>query len=135
VQTVQAQMPAPAPAGRAPIQNVTLTPAALPGSTVKLGGFIKADYMATRTGDGQLADAAVGRALYLPGQTPVGGESSGTDYDAHATCSRFNVGNDSGAEAGNELGAFFEADFFGNSLGNQNATNTYGTTMRHAYMY
>lgn len=135
VKAVQAQMPAPAPAGRAPIQSVTLTPAALPGTTVKLGGFIKADYMATRTGDGQLADAAVGRILYVPSQTPVGGESSGVDYDAHAKFSRFNVGIDSVTEAGNKLGAFFEVDFFGNSLGNQTATNTYGATVRHAYMY
>ncbi len=135
VRAVQAQMPAPVPAGKAPIQNITLTPAALPDTTVKLGGFIKADFMATRTGDGQLADAAVGRALYLPSQTPVGGGASEVDYDAHAKFSRFNVGIDSVTEAGNKLGAFFEVDFFGNSLGNQNATNTYGTTVRHAYMY
>ncbi|MCX7557425.1 DcaP family trimeric outer membrane transporter [Xanthomonadaceae bacterium JHOS43] len=135
VKAVQAQQPAPTPAGKAPIQNITLAPAALPGTTVKLGGFIKADFMATRTGDGQLADSAVGRALYLPSQTPVGGESSSVDYDAHAKFSRFNVGIDSVTEAGNKLGAFFEVDFFGNALGNQNATNTYGTTVRHAYMY
>ena len=135
VKAVQAQMPAPAPAGKAPIQNITLTPAALPGSTVKIGGFVKADFMVTRTGDGQLADAAVGRALYVPSQTPVGGASSDWDYDAHAKFSRFNIGIDSVTEAGNKLGAFFEMDFFGNALGNQNATNTYGTTVRHAYMY
>ncbi len=135
VKAVQAQSPAPAPAGKAPIQNVTLTPAALPGTTVRLGGFIKADFMATRTGDGELADAAVGRVLYVPSQTPVGGASSDVDYDAHAKFSRLNVGIDSVTEAGNKLGAFFEVDFFGNSLGNQTATNTYGTTVRHAYMY
>lgn len=135
VETVQAQQPSPPPPGKAPIQNLTLTPAALPGTTVKLGGFIKADFMLTRTGDGQFADGAVGRSLYLPGQTPVGGAPSGTDYDAHAKFSRFNIGVDSVTEAGNKLGAFFEVDFFGNSLGNQTATNTYGTTVRHAYMY
>lgn len=39
------------------------------------------------------------------------------------------------SESGNKAGAFFEMDFFGNSLGNQTATNTYGVTLRHAYMY
>ena len=80
--------------------------------------------MATRTGDGQLADSAVGRALYVPSQIPVGGEGSGTDYDAHAKFSRFNLGIDSVTDDGHKLGAFFEMDFFGNALGTQNATNT-----------
>lgn len=134
VKTVQAQQPAP-PAGKPLIQATTLTPAATPGTSIRLGGFVKADFMATRTGDGQFADGAVGRALYLPSQIPVGGTSSGTDYDAHAKFSRVNLGVDSVTEAGNTFGAFFEVDFFGNALGNQNATNTYGTTVRHAYMH
>lgn len=134
VKAVQAQQPAP-PAGKAPIQTATLTPAAAPGTSIRLGGFVKADFMATHTGDGQLADGAVGRALYLPSQIPVGGTSSGTDYDAHAKFSRVNLGIDSVTDAGNKFGAFFEVDFFGNALGNQNATNTYGTTVRHAYMH
>jgi hypothetical protein len=134
VKAVQAQPPAVSPAGKPAIQSITLTPAAVPGTTLRLGGYVKADFLATRTGDGQLADGAVGRALYLPSQIPVGGASSGTDYDAHAKFSRVNLGIDSVTEAGNRFGAFFEVDFFGNALGNQNATNTYGTTLRHAYM-
>ncbi|MBT0177925.1 hypothetical protein G9O68_14755, partial [Listeria seeligeri] len=47
----------------------------------------------------------------------------------------FNLGIDNVSESGNKAGAFFEMDFFGNSLGNQTATNTYGVTLRHAYMY
>jgi hypothetical protein len=38
----------------------------------------------------------------------------------------FNLGIDNVSESGNKAGAFFEMDFFGNSLGNQTATNTYG---------
>lgn len=121
--------------GKPPIQQTTITPAANPNTTFRVGGFVKADFMATRTGDGQLADAAAGRALYVPSQIPVGGDASNTDYDAHAKFSRFNLGIDSVTEDGHKLGAFFEMDFFGNSLGNQNATNTYGVTMRHAYAY
>ena len=140
VRTVQAEQKPAVPAGKQPIQVTTITPGAAPGTTVKVGGFIKADFMATQTGDGQLADDATGRALYLPGQTPVAGaggtgERSDVDYNAHAKFSRFNLGIDNVSQSGDKAGAFFEMDFFGNSLGNQTATNTYGVTLRHAYMY
>ncbi|TWI13355.1 DcaP family trimeric outer membrane transporter [Aerolutibacter ruishenii] len=139
VKTAQATQPA-VPAGKRPIQSTTITPGAVPGTTFKFGGFVKADFLATQTGDGQLADDATGRSLYLPGQTPVhgaggSGESSGVDYNAHAKFSRFNLGVDHVAENGDKAGALFEMDFFGNALGNQTATNTYGVTLRHAYMY
>ncbi|MBN6149215.1 hypothetical protein JR065_02580 [Xanthomonas sp. AmX2] len=134
VKSTQAAQPA-LPAGKAPIQALTITPGAAPGTTFKVGGFIKADFLATQTGDGQLADDATGRMLYLPGQTPVGGEKSNVDYNAHAKFSRINFGVDSVTDGGNKAGALVELDFFGNSLGNQTATNTYGATLRHAYMY
>ena len=94
------------PAGKQPIQLTRITPGAAPGTTFKFGGFIKADFLATRTGDGQLADDATGRALYLPGQTPVhgaggSGRASDVDYNAHAKFSRFNLGVDHVADNGN----------------------------------
>ncbi|KRG44491.1 hypothetical protein ARC78_04895 [Stenotrophomonas pictorum JCM 9942] len=142
VRTVQAERAAtPAlPPGKQPIQVTSITPGATPGTTFKFGGFIKADFLATQTGDGQLADDATGRALYLPGQTPVqgaggSGERSDMDYNAHAKFSRFNLGVDHVADNGDKAGALVEMDFFGNALGNQTATNTYGVTLRHAYMY
>ena len=91
--------------GKPPIQQTTITPGASPNTTFRIGGFVKADFMATRTGDGQLADGAVGRALYLPSQIPVGGDGSGTDYDAHAKFSRFNLGIDSMLDADSDLDA------------------------------
>jgi hypothetical protein len=121
--------------GKPPIQETTITPGSSPNTTFRFGGFVKADFMATRTGDGQLADGASGRALYVPGQTPVGGRGSGTDFDAHAKFSRFNFGVDSVTDNGDKLGAFLEMDFFGNALGTQVSTNTYGVTVRHAYAY
>jgi hypothetical protein len=127
-------VPAP-PAGKLPIQLTTLTPGSPDGTTVKIGGFIKADFMATKAHDGQLADGASGRILYVPGQTPVGGNSSDVDYDAHAKFSRFNIGIDNVSASGDKAGAFLEMDFFGNALGNQVSTNTYGVTVRHAYAY
>ena len=135
----QREAPPPAapalPAGKLPIQLTTLTPGSPAGTTVKIGGFIKADFMATKAHDGQLADAASGRILYVPGQTPVGGSSSDVDYDAHAKFSRFNIGIDNVSDSGDKAGAFLEMDFFGNALGNQTSTNTYGVTVRHAYAY
>ena len=129
-----AAVPAPQPAEARPAGVTLQMPGAAAGTSIRIGGYAKADFLATRTGDGQLADGAVGRALYLPSQIPVGGASSGTDYDAHARFSRVNLGIDSVTEAGSKFGAFFEVDFFGNALGNQSATNTYGTTLRHAYL-
>jgi DcaP outer membrane protein len=128
--------PGPAAAGvKLPIQSTTLTPGANPGTTVKIGGFMKADFMLTRTDGGQLADSASGRDLYVPGQTPVGGAESNTDFDAGAKFSRVNIGIDTVTENNDKLGAFVEFDFFGGALGNENATNTYGLTLRHAYAY
>lgn len=138
-QAERAALPA-GPAGAQPVQVTSITPGATPGTTFKFGGFIKADFLATRTGDGQLADDATGRALYLPGQTPVhgaggSGRHSAVDYNAHAKFSRFSLGVDHVADNGDKAGAVVEMDFFGNALGNQTATNTYGVTLRHAYMY
>lgn len=140
--TASAATPAPAaptgpaaPGVKAPIQVTTLTPGANPGTTVKIGGFIKTDFMLTQTDSGQLADSASGRDLYVPGQTPVGGSGSSTDYDAGAKFSRVNIGIDTITENNDKLGAFVEFDFFGGALGNENATNTYGLALRHAYAY
>jgi hypothetical protein len=132
-----AAAPAPVvlPAGKLPIQLTSITPGSPAGTTIRYGGFIKADFLATKAHDGQLADGAVGRALYVPSQTPVGGKGSDVDYDAHAKFSRFGIGVDTVTETGDKAGAFVEMDFFGNALGTQVATNTYGVTLRHAYAY
>jgi len=123
------------PAGKQPIQVVSLTPGSPAGTTVRYGGFIKADFMATKAHDGQLADGAAGRILYVPSQTPVGGNASDVDYDSHAKFSRFGIGVDTILESGDKGGAYVEMDFFGNALGSQVSTNTYGVTLRHAYAY
>lgn len=127
---------AAAPGVKTPVQVTTIIPGAgNPNTTLKVGGFIKADFMETRTNGGQLADSASGRDLYVPGQTPVGGHNSRTDFDGTAKFSRVNVGIDTVTDDNHKLGAFFEWDFFGGALGNENSTNTYGATVRHAYVY
>ncbi|MGB3749292.1 MAG: DcaP family trimeric outer membrane transporter [Rhodanobacter sp.] len=138
---IQAQRPAPAPAAPvaaapAPASHevVLTTPGnAYANTRVKVGGFIKTDVVSTHT-DGYLGDQNAARDLYLPGATPIGGKSASYS-DMHAKFSRLNVGVDSVTDNGDKVGAFVEWDFFGNALGNENATNGYGLTLRHAYFY
>lgn len=135
-----AAKPAATPAAR-PVQETTLTPgSAFANTTVKIGGFVKLDAMSTRTDGGTIADNSAGRLFYLPGGVPVGGRASSTLFDASAQLSRLGIGIDSKTDAGDKLGAFFEWDFYGGGnaatqLGNPIATNTYGLTVRHAYVY
>jgi len=140
VEQSKAAPPAPAPhqlaKGVKPIQDNTLTPgSAYDNTTVKFGGFIMTDLLATRTDGGNLADGAVSRDLYQPAAIPIGGKASSTFYDAHAKFSRFNIGIDSKTDKGDKIGAFFEIDFEGNALGSQVTTNLQGTTLRQAYVY
>ena len=74
VRTVQAQQPAAAtvPAGKQPIQVTTITPGAAPGTTVKIGGFIKADFLATQTG-GRPAGRRRHRSRAVPAGPDPGG--------------------------------------------------------------
>jgi len=116
------------------IQTSTLLPAATPGTTLRFGGFIKVDFLATKTGHGQLTDGDIGRMVYVPSQTPVGGKASDVDYDSHAKFSRFNLGVDH-VSGDLRIGAYIEVDFFGNLLGNQVSQNSYGLTLRHVYLY
>lgn len=118
------------------IQGTTITPGSNPNTTFHFGGFIKSDFIESQTNGGQLADAATSRDLYLPGQIPVGAaHGSHTDFDAHAKFSRINFGVDSISDAGDRMGAFVEYDFFGTALGTETSTNTYGATLRHAFVY
>lgn len=132
----QAAASAPPPAGKAPIQRVALAPSANPGTTVSVGGFIKADAMWTATDSGEIPDGSTGRLFYVPSTIPVGPDSGAdedTDLDMHAQFSRFWVGTDTVLDSGRTLKSYFEWDLFGGALGNEISTNTYGLTIRHAY--
>lgn len=126
--------PAPLPAGAQPIQASAIMPGANPGTRFSFGGFIKLDAMVTDTSDGEIADGSAGRLFYLPSATPVGGASEDDpDLDAHAQFSRIWFGADTDLD-GHKLKAYIEADVFGNANGNEQSTNTYGLTIRHAYV-
>lgn len=56
-------------------------------NTLKFGGFVKADVMASRYNGGDPANGDLLRDFYLPGSIPVGGadESAATDFNARQT--------------------------------------------------
>jgi hypothetical protein len=134
VRTAQAAAPAALPAGTQPIQASTITPGANPGTKFTVGGNIRIDGFATKTTDGDIAKGTAGRDFYVPGAIPVGGDAPDTYVDAHAKFSRIWFDASTVLDSGDKLGARFEMDFFGGTLGNTAATNTYGTTLRHAYL-
>ena len=130
---VRVAQPAP-PAGSQPIQATTITPGANPGTKFTVGGNIRVDGMATHTTDGDIAKGTAGRDFYVPGAIPVGGDGPDTYMDAHAKFSRIWFDASTTLDSGAKLGARLELDFFGGTLGNTAATNTYGATVRHAYL-
>lgn len=125
---------APAPAASSPIQLTTITPQSNPGTTFTVGGHIRTDAMTTHTSDGAIAKNTPGRDVYLPGVIPVGGAEGDTYFDSHLKFSRIWVDASTVLDSGDRLQANLEWDFFGGSLGNTAATNTYGATLRHAYV-
>lgn len=139
---VAAQQPAPAPAPAPgapppppPIQATTITPGAVAGTKFTVGGFIRTDTLITDTDGGEIPDNNAGRDLYVPGGIPVGGAAEdGADYDNHIKFSRIWLGFDNVSDAGDKVSARLEFDVFGGALGNQQSTNTYGLTVRHAFV-
>ena len=139
VRTAQAAQPvAPAVAAgtgaAAPIQATTITPGANPGTKFTVGGMIRADGLVTKTTDGEIGKGTAGRDFYVPGAIPVGGDGPESYSDAHMKFSRLWFDASTVLDSGDKLGARVELDFFGGALGNSAATNTYGATLRHAYL-
>ena len=134
VRTTQARQPAPVPEGATPIQATTITPGANPGTRFTVGGNVRVDGMLTHTTDGDIGKNTAGRDFYVPGAIPVGGEGGDAYMDAHAKFSRLWFDASTELDSGDKIGARFELYFFGGALGNSAATNTYGATVRHAYI-
>ncbi len=138
---MRASQPAPLPAGKQPIQATAINTAANPGTTFSYGGFVKFDAMATKTSDGKMDDGSAGRLFYLPSQIPVAAPPANGDNaytDISAQLSRFWLSADTVTQRGDKLKGYVEMDFYGggsNALnGNETSTNTYGVTLRQAYV-
>jgi hypothetical protein len=125
---------APLPKGAQPVQSVSILPNAAPGTSLYVTGYVKVDANWTDTPDGELGNSASGRDYYVPGQTPIGGKSGGTDINALAKQSRFIVGTNTPLENGDKVTTHFEVDFYGSTLGSQNVSNTYGAVLRQAFI-
>jgi hypothetical protein len=124
---------APAAKGPAPVQQVSILPNAAAGTTFYVTGYVKADALWTSTPDGEIADNASGRDYYVPSQTPVGGESEGTDFGFDVKQTRFIAGTVTPLDDGDSLKTHIEVDFYGSTLGTQNVTNTYAPVLRQAF--
>jgi len=125
----------PASTNSTAAKAITLNmPNAAPDTQFFFSGFVKLDGLASRTPDGELADGGIGRDLFVPGLTPVGGAAEGTDIDLHAKFSRLIFGTDSTLEDGRLVQTRFEGDFFGNGLGDERFNNASGFVVRHAYV-
>lgn len=133
-----AQAAAPAADGKPKIQTTPIMTTANAGTRFSYGGFVKLDAMATSTSDGEIPDGSVGRMFYVPSAIPVGAPAAdeGTDTDMGAQFSRFWFSADSDLDSGDKLKGYLEFDLFGggNINGNEVATNTYGVTVRQAYV-
>jgi len=130
--------PSPQTAQASQIQATPIVPNAPAGTRFSYGGFVKLDAMLTDTSDGEIPDGSVGRMFYVPSAIPVGapGADEGTDTDMGAQFSRFWFAADSTLDSGDTLKGYLEFDLFGGGSinGNEVATNTYGVTVRHAYV-
>ena len=101
------------------------------GTTVTYGGYVKMDAIVTKS-DGEIV--ALGRDFYIPGLTPVGGDSA-TRFDMHARQSRFFFSTATELEDGNQITSLLELDFMTSVNGNDERTvNAYSPVLRHAFI-
>lgn len=102
----------------------------IPGTntTVKLGGYVKADFIAD-VSNGYGADFAKFASIPLDGSTADGKSS---DFHAHIKNTRINMTGKTPTPMG-ELKTFVEVDFFGNARGSDLVTNNHNLEIRQAY--
>ncbi|MEM1411784.1 MAG: DcaP family trimeric outer membrane transporter [Pseudomonadota bacterium] len=101
--------------------------------SLKIGGYVKADFMYSDFSGGPVAGTSVGRDFYVPSTVPVGDQ--GQSYtDFHAQESRIFVSSEHNLESGDYLKAYVELDFLVGDNGDERISNSYQPRMRHAYL-
>ncbi|WP_113908286.1 DcaP family trimeric outer membrane transporter [Aliidiomarina celeris] len=98
-----------------------------------VGGYVKLDAMVTRTDSGDLPSGSIGRDFYIPGLTPIGGDSN-TYTDFHARESRIWLRATQTLSNGEKIEGYFELDFLGTAGGDKRVTNSYSPRMRQIYL-
>lgn len=104
------------------------------GTTIKLGGYIKAVASFSRYGDGEIAAGALGRDFYLPQQIPVGGGRGTSDFTGQAKQSRLQL--TTATPIGKHLlKGLVEVDFQTSpgAQGSQRTTNGYNLALRRGF--
>ena len=101
--------------------------------SLKIGGYIKADYMFSDFSGGPVAGDSVGRDFYVPSTIPVGEEGEAyTDFHAQET--RIHLTSEHNLESGDYIKAYIEMDFLVGDNGNERISNSYQPRMRHAFV-
>ena len=103
-------------------------------NVLKIGGYVKADFMASQYSGGDPANGDALRDFYLPGAIPVGGadESTATDFNARQT--RFWLTTD-GLIGGHKVGTRIEMDFqVLPGAGDQRTTSPSNPALRRAFV-
>ncbi|TRW50295.1 porin [Aliidiomarina halalkaliphila] len=123
----------------ASIASITIAGSVLPISNAyadtqfSYGGYLKFDAMTTRTDSGSLPSGSIGRDFYIPGLTPIGGDSN-TYTDFHARETRFFFRATQKLANGETVTGYVEFDFLGTPGGDKRVTNSYSPRVRHAYI-
>lgn len=103
-------------------------------NTLKLGGFVKADYILSQYDGGDPANGDALRDFYLPGSIPVGGEDEGAAADFNARQTRFWLTTD-GLIGGHKVGTRIEMDFqVLPGAGDQRTTSPSNLSLRRAFV-
>jgi hypothetical protein len=98
----------------------------------KFGGYVKADFMYSKYGDGSVASGSAGRDFYIPATVPVGGEGE-TYFDMHVKESRINFKTAHNLDNGAKMTTFVEMDFLLSGHGDERISNSYNPRLRHAF--
>ena len=105
--------------------------------TFKVGGYVKADVIASDYSDGAVASGSIGRDFYIAGTVPVSpdGVRAGESYlDFHAKESRINFKSTHNLDNGAKMSTFIEMDFLATGTGNERVSNSYAPRLRHAFL-
>ncbi len=103
-------------------------------NTLRMGGFIKTDFIASRYSSGDPSSGDALRDFYLPGAIPVGGTPEGTTTDFNARQTRFWLSTE-GTIAGRKVATRLELDFeVLPGTGDQRITSASTPGLRRAYV-
>ena len=104
-------------------------------TTVKLGGFVRLNVIASRYSDGEVAVGGLGKEFFLPQQIPVGGGFSSQDLLLSARQTRLQFSTSTPMN-GTDIKTLVEFDFALATapVGAQRATNPYTPTFRRGFI-